>query len=252
MQALGTSEQVRMVPSAKRVRTYLGGVVVADSIHPMLVWEDRPYPAYYIPAADVRMELLAREGEVRNSPEWGDGRLYTVRAGGRAAPGAALRYEDSPVTELRDLIRFEWSSMDSWFEEDEEVFTHPRSPYARIDILASSRHVQVEVDGVTVADTSSPRLLFETGLPVRYYIPKPHLHMEHLVRSDGVSSCPYKGQAEYWSVQTGESVHADIAWSYRSPLPESQKIAGLVAFYNEKVDIYVDGVLQERPITHFR
>jgi uncharacterized protein (DUF427 family) len=141
--------------------------------------------------------------------------------------------------------------MDAWFEEDEEVFTHPRDPYTRVDILPSSRHVRIEVDGATIAESASPRLLFETGLPVRYYLPKTHLRLELLARSDAVSHCPYKGQAEYWSVRAGEKVHADLAWSYKAPLPESQKIAGLVAFYNERVDIYVDGVMKERPLTKF-
>jgi uncharacterized protein (DUF427 family) len=111
--------------------------------------------------------------------------------------------------------------------------------------------VRVEVEGVTVAESASPRLLFETGLPVRYYLPKTHVRMELLTPTDTVSHCPYKGQAEWWSVRVGDGLREDLAWSYRTPLPESQKIAGLVAFYNEKVDIYVDGVQQERPHTKF-
>jgi uncharacterized protein (DUF427 family) len=120
-----------------------------------------------------------------------------------------------------------------------------------VDILASSRHVRVEVDGTTIAESTSPRLLFETGLPVRYYLPKTHVRMDQLTATDSVTQCPYKGQAEWWSVRADDSVHHDLAWSYRTPLPESQKIAGLIAFYNEKVDIYVDGVRQERPATKF-
>jgi uncharacterized protein (DUF427 family) len=111
--------------------------------------------------------------------------------------------------------------------------------------------VRIEVDGVTVAESASPRLLFETGLPARYYLPKPHVRMELLEATATISHCPYKGQAQWWSVRTGADLHADLAWSYPAPLPESQKIAGLVSFYNEKVDIYVDGVLQERPSTKF-
>jgi uncharacterized protein (DUF427 family) len=240
-----------MEPSAKWVRTYLGGEVIADTTHPMLVWEVPYYPTYYFPVADVRTDLLVPDGDVSHSPSRGDGRLFTIKAGGKEATAAALRYEDSPLDELRDLVRVEWDAMDGWFEEDEEVFTHARDPHTRVDILASSRHVRVAVAGVTVAESSSPRLLFETGLPVRYYIPKTHVRMDLLVPSTTVSHCPYKGQAEYWSVQADGSLHADLAWSYRMPLPESQKVAGLVAFYNEKVDIYVDGELQERPRTHF-
>jgi uncharacterized protein (DUF427 family) len=241
----------RLESGAKRVRAYLGAEVVVDTTRPVLVWEVPYYPAYYFPAADVRTELLEPDGGVAHSPSRGDGRTFTVRAGGKEAAGAALRYEDSPIGELRDLIRLDWDAMDAWFEEDEEVFTHPRDPYTRVDILPSSRHVRVEVDGVTVAESASPRLLFETGLPARYYLPKTHVRMEMLTPTDSESHCPYKGQAEWWSVRTGDSLHEDLAWSYRTPLPESQKIAGLVAFYNEKVDIYVDSVRQERPSTKF-
>jgi uncharacterized protein (DUF427 family) len=240
-----TRESIRTEGSAKRIRAYLGGEVVADTIRPVLVWEVPYYPTYYFPAEDVRSELLESDGGVDHSPSRGDGRTFTVRAGGKEAPGAAVRYEDSPIEELRDLIRLDWKSMDAWFEEDEEVFTHARDPHTRVDILPSSRHVRVEVDGVTIAESSSPKLLFETGLPVRYYLPKTHVRMELLTPTDTVSHCPYKGQAEYWSVRAGEAVHEDLAWSYRTPLPESERIAGLIAFYNDKVDLYVDGVLQE-------
>jgi uncharacterized protein (DUF427 family) len=104
---------------------------------------------------------------------------------------------------------------------------------------------------VTIAESTSPRLLFETGLPVRYYLPKTHVRLDALVESDSISHCPYKGQAEWWSVRVGDDTYDDLAWSYRSPLPESQKIAGLIAFYDEKVDVYVDGVRQPRPVTKF-
>jgi uncharacterized protein (DUF427 family) len=244
-------ERVHVEQGAKRIRAYLGGEVVVDTTRPVLVWEKPYYPAYYFHAADMRAELLNEDGELAHSPSRGDARTFTVRAGGTEAPGAAIRYVDSPVEELHGLVRLEWDAMDAWFEEDEQVFTHPRDPYTRVDILPSSRHVRVEVDGVTVAESAKPTLLFETGLPARYYLPKTSVRMDLLTHTDSVSGCPYKGQAEYWSVRAGDRVHEDLAWSYRTPLPESQKIAGLVAFYNEKVDIYVDGVLQQRPKTKF-
>ncbi len=242
---------VRIETGAKRIRAYLGGEVVADTTAPLLVWERPYYPTYYFPVADVRAELLPADDAVVRSPSRGDGRRFSVRAGDRVAEGAAVRHEHSPFEELRNAIRLEWDAMDAWFEEDEEVFTHARDPYTRVDILPSSRHARIEVDGVTVAESNGPRLLFETGLPTRYYLPKPHVRMELLEPTATVSHCPYKGQAEWWSVRTGDDVHVDLAWSYPTPLPESQKIAGLVSFYNEKLDIYVDGVLQERPRTKF-
>ena len=242
--------RVRVEPGAKRIRAYLGGELVADTTHPLLVWEKPFYPTYYFPAADVRTGLLSPDGGVTHSPSRGDARTFTVAAGGREAAGAALRYEQSPFEELRNAIRRDWDAMDAWFEEDEQVYTHPRDPYTRVDILPSSRHVRVDVDGVTVAETSQPTLLFETGLPVRYYVPRTHVRMELLAPSDNVSDCPYKGEAEYWSLRSYDN-NAVLAWSYRTPLPESQKIAGLVAFYTEKVDLYVDGVLQDHPAVRF-
>jgi uncharacterized protein (DUF427 family) len=244
---------VRVETGAKRIRAYLGGEVVADTTTPLLVWERPYYPTYYFPLADVRDDLLqAADGAaVVRSPSRGDGRRFSVRAGGKLAEGAAVRHEHSPFEELRDAIRLEWDAMDAWFEEDEEVFTHARDPYTRIDILHSSRHVRVELDGVTLAESTSPRLLFETGLPARYYLPKPHVRMELLEPTTTISHCPYKGQAEWWSVRTRDGLHDDFAWSYPAPLPESQKIAGLVSFYNERTEIHVDGELQERPSTKF-
>ena len=255
MGAAGTTvaaaPSIRLEQGAKRIRAYLGGELVADTTRPVLVWEIPYYPTYYFPAGDVRGELLEPDDEVKHSPSRGYGQGYTVSAGGKRAVGAALRYPESPVPELRELIRLDWNAMDAWFEEDEEVFVHARDPHTRVDILASSRHVRVEVDGETVADSTSPRLLFETGLPPRYYLPKTHVRMDLLERSDTVTRCPYKGQAETWSVRAAGQLHGDLAWSYPAPLAESQKIAGLIAFYNEKVDLFVDGALQQRPSSKF-
>ena len=239
-----TRGRVRVESGSKRVRAYLGGEPVADTTRPTLVWEGSNYPVYYFPLEDVRTELLSEDGGAAHSPSRGDARTFTVRAGRSEAPGAALRYEHSPIPELRNAIRLDWEAMDAWFEEDEQVFTHVRDPHTRIDILPSSRHVRIEVDGVTVAESTSARLLFETGLRIRYYLPKTHVRMDLLVPTETASHCPYKGKAEWWSIQAAEELHADLAWSYPTPLPESQKIAGLVAFYDEKVDVYVDGVLQ--------
>ncbi|GAA3699554.1 DUF427 domain-containing protein [Nonomuraea antimicrobica] len=239
--------RVRVEPTAKRVRTYLGGRAVADTTSALLVWEVPYYPAYYIPLDDVDASALKPTGTTKHSPSRGDAVVYTVTSGTAEAPGGALAYPESPLEAIRGHVRFEWDAMDAWFEEDEEVFFHPRDPYTRVDILAASRHVRIEVDGVTVADTHRPHLLFETGLPTRYYLPKTDVRLDLLEHTDTATNCPYKGTAEYWSVNGKK----DLAWSYRTPLPESEKIAGLVAFYDEKLDVYVDGELQERPKTKF-
>ncbi|MER7367682.1 DUF427 domain-containing protein [Nonomuraea wenchangensis] len=239
--------RVRVERTAKRVRAYLGGRAVADTTAALLVWEVPYYPTYYFPLADVEESALKATGATAHSPSRGEGVVHTVTSGAAEAPDAALTYPDSPLEEIRGHVRFEWDAMDAWFEEDEEVYVHPRDPYTRVDILPTSRHVRVEVDGVTVADSRGARVLFETGLPARYYLPKTDVRLDLLERTDTVTHCPYKGTAEYWSVNGRE----DLAWSYRTPLPESERIAGLIAFYNEKLDIYVDGELQERPRTKF-
>ncbi|GAB3006702.1 DUF427 domain-containing protein [Amycolatopsis acidiphila] len=243
--------RVRVEHGAKRVRVVFGGKVVADTIRPLLVWEIPYYPAYYIPREDFVPDALVPSANTYHSPSRGDGKLSTVRVDEREAVDAALEYEDSPIEELHGHIRLDFEAMDSWFEEDEEIFVHPRDPHTRVDILASSRHVRIEIDGVTVADTHSPRLLFETGLPTRYYLPKTDIRLDLLEPSDTVTHCPYKGSAEYYSVRVGDELHRDIVWYYRTPLPESQKVQGLVCFYDEKVDVFVDDVKQERPKTKF-
>jgi uncharacterized protein (DUF427 family) len=243
---------MRIEPTAKRIRTYLGGELVADTTRARLVWESRPYPAYYLPRDDVRMELLSPAGPGRRSDERGEAVTFDVKGGGgRVATGGAWAYPESPVAELRDLIRFDWNAMDAWFEEDEEVFVHPRDPHQRIDILSSSRHVEVVVNGVRVADSRQPRLLFETGLPTRYYLPLTDVRLDLLRPSDTLTRCPYKGTASYWSVEADGEVVPDLVWTYRTPVLESAKIAGLACFFNERVDLYVDGELQERPRTGF-
>ncbi len=235
---------VKVEQSAKRVRAYLGGELALDTVRPLLVWESPHYPTYYFPAEDLRAELVRRGDEVEHSPSRGDGEVCDVKVGEKVAEAAALRYASSPIAELEGLVRIDWSAMDAWFEEDEQVFTHARDPYTRVDILQSSRHVRVGVEGTTVAESNSPRLLFETGLPVRYYLPKPHVRMDLLVPSAKVTHCPYKGQAEYWSLKLGGKTYEDLVWSYRTPLPESEQVAALVCFWNDRVELYVDGVRQ--------
>jgi uncharacterized protein (DUF427 family) len=241
---------IRVERGRKRVRAYLDGQLVADTIAPLLVWEIPNFPTYYIPAADVRAELVAA-GESEHQRHLGEGELLHVTAGDATAERAARRYRDSPIEELREAIRLDWPAMSEWLEEDEPVYTHPRDPYKRIDILASSRRIRIEIDGITVAESGQPRLLFETGLPVRYYLPLTDVRLDLLRPSDTSTHCPYKGMASYWSVQTDTRLHPDVVWIYRAPLPESQKIAGLACFYNERVAVYVDGELQPRPPSPF-
>lgn len=235
--------RVRVEPSAKRVRAFLGGEVVADTTRPLLVWEIPYYPTYYLPASDVVADLEPT-GERERSPSRGDGEVLTVRTPNHEAAGAAVRYPDSPIDELRDHVRLAWDAMDAWFEEDEEVFTHPRSPYARIDVLPTSREVVVSLDDVELARSTRAHALFETGLPTRWYIPRVDVRMDLLEPSGTVTHCPYKGETVHFSARTGDGTVADVAWSYPTSLPESQRIAGLVAFYPDRVAVTVDGERQ--------
>lgn len=244
------SSHVRIEPNPRRLRAVVDGLVILDTVNSYFVWEVPYYPAWYLPAEAVDAELVAN-GETLHSKSRGDGTRYDLVIGDRTLTNAAWRHLDSPVGELRELIRIEWDAVDAWFEEDVEVFVHPRSPAVRVDTLASSRHVQVSVDGELVADSLRPTVLYETGLPPRYYLPKTDVRMDLLTSTDSVSACPYKGWAEYWNVTVGATVHEDIAWGYRTPLPESAGVAGLVCFYNEKVDLRIDGELVERPRTKF-
>ncbi|MEU2772594.1 DUF427 domain-containing protein, partial [Streptomyces sp. NPDC007162] len=161
-----------------------------------------------------------------------------------------------PAADLSDHIAFEWSrrsgkGLDHWYEEEEEIFIHPRDPHKRVDAIVSSRHVQISVDGTVVADTHRPVLLFETGLPTRYYIPRADVRLDLLTATDHHTGCPYKGTAEYWSWRGDADVPPNLVWSYPDPLPAVGPIKDLLAFYNEEVDITVDGELLRRPVTHF-
>ena len=241
--------RVRVEHSQKRVRVMLGGEIVADSPSPLLVWEVPYYPTYYFPPDDVRQDLLAPTGETKKTSSRGEATQYVVKAGD--AEGAAYSFHDASDPDYADHYAFVWRSMDHWFEEDEEVSVHARDPYTRIDILASSRRVRVVIDGVDVADSTSGSFLFETGLPVRYYLPKVDVAMGLLTPTDLATACPYKGTARYWNATVNGERYENIVWGYDTPLPESQKIAGLVSFYNEKVDIYLDEIRQQRPKTKF-
>ncbi len=245
-----SEHSVQVERGLKRVRAYLNGEIVADTRAPLLVWEFPYYPFYYIPATDIKAELIP-SGEVVSQSGLGDGEVLHVKTGAGTAQGAARRYAGSPVAELRDAVKLEWAAMSEWLEEDEPVYTHARDPHKRVDILASSRRVRIELDGVTVAQTDQPRILFETGLPPRYYLPLSAVRMDLLRPSETSTHCPYKGTAGYWSVDTGTRVHKDVVWIYRAPFPESQKIAGLACFYNERVDIVLDGEAQPRPKSPF-
>jgi uncharacterized protein (DUF427 family) len=233
---------LRVEASPRWVRGFVKGVPIVGSKRVVVVYGVRRLATYFFPTADVRMDML-RPAETQSAP--GEQR-YTLQMDGRVIEDIAWSYTetDREHAELRDYIAFEWHKVDAWYEEDDEVFVHPRDPYHRVDVLNSSRHVKVVIGGQVVAETRRPRLLFETGLRTRYYIPKVDVRMDLLEPTDTVTQCPYKGNAAYWSVRIGDQVLPDIVWSYPFPLTECTKIQDLLSFYNEKVEIYVDGELQ--------
>lgn len=241
------AQRGRVEPAPRRVRGFCGDELVFDTTAARYVWEVPYYPQYYIPRSDIRPGVLIDENHPQ-TVQFGASRLYTLSAGGLTYPSAARVFDEGDVAAL---VRFEWNPL-TWFEEDEPIYGHPRNPYARVDALRSHRRVRVELDGVLLADTSSAVMVFETGLPTRFYIDKTDVTFANLEPSDTQTLCPYKGvTSQYWSVRTSSGLHADLAWSYHYPLPAVAPIAGLVAFYNEKVDIVVDGEPLARPHTHF-
>lgn len=238
----------RVEPAPRRVRGFLGDQLVFDTTSARYVWEVPYYPQYYVPLADVAPGVLRDDGRPQRV-QFGPSRKFSVVVEGATAPSAA-RVFDAGDGAVAGLVKFDWNAL-TWFEEDEPIYGHPRNPYARVDALRSHRHVIVTLDGATLADTRSPVLLFETGLPTRYYIDRTDIASELLEPSDTQTLCPYKGvTSAYWSVRAGGTLHADLAWTYQTPLPAVAAIANLVAFYNEKVDITVDGIELARPRTH--
>jgi uncharacterized protein (DUF427 family) len=235
-------------PVPRRIRATLAGEVVLDTTSALYVWESPNYPQYYVPIADVRRTLLVDEHHIERLHR-GRAQLHGLRVGEVARLSSARLYLDGA---LEGMVRFDWNAFDAWFEEDEQVFVHPRNPYTRVDVLRSTRHVRIELDGTLLAESASPLMLFETGLPTRYYLNMTEVHFSHLVPTDTVTACPYKGRTSgYWSVQIGEAIYPDLAWTYAFPTRDVLPIAGTISFYNEKVDITVDGGLLPRPRTHF-
>lgn len=239
--------------SPRRVRAVFGGETVADSRSVKLLHEKGHLPVYYFPVEDVRMDLLEETDHTTHCPHKGDASYWSVRAGEKVAENAVWGYpepiEDAPP--LAGYLAFYWNKMDHWYEEDEEVFVHPRDPYHRIDVLQSSRHVEVTVNGEVVAESWRPKILFETGLPPRYYLPPEDVREEALHPSEKTTQCPYKGVASYYSVEAGGERVEDLVWYYPDPIPEAPKIKGLLCFFNEKVDLRVDGEGQEKPRTQW-
>lgn len=252
-----TPEGLLWEPSPRWVRGRKSDTTVVDSRHPVLVWEPAvPVPTYAFPHDEIREDLLRPAKNPPTGAHTGSRIFYDLEIEGELVENAAWTY---PADDLAGYIAFEWfrrvgRGLDHWYEEEEEIFIHPRDPHKRVDAIPSSRHVEVEIDGTVVADTRRPVLLFETGLPTRYYIPREDVRLDLFEPTDHSTGCPYKGTATYWSwrSETGvPGVPPNIVWSYPEPLPAVGAVKDLLAFYNEAVDIVVDGETLERPVTPF-
>jgi uncharacterized protein (DUF427 family) len=211
-------------PSPRWIHADRGGETVIDSRRAKLLHQQGTLARYYFPREDVRWERLADVEPVL--PPSG-------------APG------------LDDHVAFAWDAFDAWFEEDEQLLSHAIDPYHRIDVRRTSRHVVVSADGALLADPRRARALFETGLPTRWYVPREDVAAE-LAPSDLHTECAYKGVASYFSARVGDDVLENIAWTYPDPRHDAGPVRDLVCFFNEAVDLDIDGERQERPETPWR
>jgi uncharacterized protein (DUF427 family) len=254
MEAPSPGSTLYMEPCLKRVRVEVGGETIADSRRTLLVSESGHQPVYYFPPEDVRADVLESSDRHTRCPKKGEASYHTIRAGDKAVENGAWYYPEplegaAPIT---GLVAFYWDRMDHWFEESEEVFVHPRDPYHRVDVLPSSRHIRISLDGEVLAETDQAMALFESNLPIRWYLPREDVRAE-LEPTDTQTRCPYKGIASYYAVRrgNGETVE-DLIWYYDDPLRAVDQIAGRLCFFNERVDVEVDGELEGRPATTWK
>jgi uncharacterized protein (DUF427 family) len=239
-------------PTPKRLRVEVGGEVIADSRRAMMLHESGLQPTYYFPPEDVRSDFLEDSDRQTHCPKKGDASYYTIRVGDSVVEAGAWYYPEvlpGAPPALRGMIAFYFNRMDRWMEEGEDIAIHPRDPYHRVDVISTDRHIKVSLDGELLAETERAVALFETGLPARWYIPRSDVVAE-LEASDTVTRCPYKGTASYYSVAgVSDDAGKDLIWYYEDPLAEVGPIKGLLCFFNERVQIELDGELEQCPET---
>jgi uncharacterized protein (DUF427 family) len=254
--------QLRFEPSPARIRAFGDGEPVLDSQRALLVWEPRRLiPVYAVPADDLVATATATDPQ----PEPPDltsvppmlgpmdfwlhtipGTVLDLHVGARRLPECAFVTEDP---DLADTVILDFEAFDEWRAEDEVLAGHPHDPFKRIDVLASSRHVEVSLAGTVLASTDRALMLLETHLPVRYYIPPQDVRMDLLAPSTTTSTCAYKGTSSYRSTSDGEESGRDIAWHYPDPLDDALRVRDYVCFWSERTDLAVDGTRVPRPVT---
>ncbi|MGI9378463.1 MAG: DUF427 domain-containing protein [Methyloligellaceae bacterium] len=242
------------LPCARHIRTYIGDQLLADSKHVRL-YLDVPVPKYIFPQSDVRMDLLVPSEHTVSDTLRGKQIFWHIKNSNNLIENGAFTYTMSDPSDDRDhssYVTFVWNKMDRWYEEEVEIFVHARNPYVRVDTALSSRQLRIEIDNFTLADTGSPVLLWETGLPTRFYISRSDIDMKRLIPSQTRTRCPYKGIADTFHIQLDDHRIEDCAWIYKDPLPACAQIRDKICFYNEVVDIFDGGIQQPQPNTQFK
>jgi uncharacterized protein (DUF427 family) len=240
-------------PVPHRVRAIFAKATIVDSTNVKMLHETGHLPVYYFPDSDFRADLLEPSDKKTHCPFKGDATYSSIRVGDRVAHDAVWAYREpiESATFLTGHAALVWDALDEWFVEDEQAFGHPRDPYSRIDVYPTSRRVRVLLDGEVLADSHRAMILFEGPLPQRYYLPQEDVRMDLLEASSKKTRCAYKGSASYWHVRLGDTLHEDIVWTYRQPQHDAERVRDLLAFFNERVDIEVEGELLGRPVTEF-
>jgi uncharacterized protein (DUF427 family) len=248
----------KIFPTSRRVRVLFNSSFIVDTTSAYHVWEHDYFPQYYVPFSALQNSTSSTKEEVKTEKGHAGAAILTIKVPGsngiaEKTTEKAIRFADDPATagKLAGLVRLDFASMDMWLEEDSPIYVHPKDPFRRVDILPSSRPVEVKIGGQTVASSPNSVHLLETGLPTRYYLPLASVDQSYLRPSNLVTKCPYKGDANYYDVVVNGEVFKDVVWYYRNPTLESAGVTGLLCFYNEKVDTFLGGVKLERPKTHF-
>ena len=229
---------VKTLPTPRLIRLLFNGIYIAETTEALLVWEHPYYPQYYLPAhaflgVGAKGAKSEQRAPIKNPEGITIAHHYTLSVGNRSTTDSITFTHNlsGPAAPLKGLAKFNFDAVDCWFEEDAPIYVHPKDPFKRIDILPSSRRVQVFVQGRQVADATSSMHLYETGLPVRYYLPMTLVDVSVLRRSETKTQCPYKGEAEYYSILAegddgGDLALKDVVWYYNRPTLESAKIEG--------------------------
>lgn len=241
---IGPGNVLYLEPSRRRLRYVVAGEVVADTTDARLLHETGLLPVYYVPLTDVRDDVLEASDTTTHCPFKGDATYHHLWVGDDVRTDAVWSYPRplDGAPDLSELVAIDWSKVDEVYEEAERVGAHPRDPYHRCDAVPSDRHVTVRLGGEVVASSDRPVLLFETSLPPRVYLPAEDVRDDLLESSDTVTHCPYKGTtSRYHSIRVGDVRAEDAIWVYDDPGDEVRTIAGMLAFYDEKVDIEVSG-----------